>query len=223
LVYFFEKYMKFIWYEDNWCYYIWKPSWIPTTFWKEKSFLEYIFEEKDHIVIESLRKEFTQEDEYWLLNRLDNATTWLLYFAKNKVIKRIYKELQKEWRVNKFYVAEVYWDIRYRIKDNGNTINYPIAHHKYSKDRMVVVLSNTNWWKIEPRLHHVETKILEIFYDEVRQIATVMILIKKWIRHQIRSHLSSIWYPIVWDDIYWKKKDPEKWKLQLYSIWLRVK
>jgi 23S rRNA-/tRNA-specific pseudouridylate synthase len=30
------------------------------------------------------------------LNRLDNATTGLLYFAKNKDIKREYKELQKE-------------------------------------------------------------------------------------------------------------------------------
>jgi 23S rRNA-/tRNA-specific pseudouridylate synthase len=214
--------MKFVWYEDNWCYYIWKPAWFPTTFWKEKSFLEYIFEEKDHIVIQSLLKEFTQEDEYWLLNRLDNSTTGLLYFAKNKDIKKEYKELQKEWRVNKYYVAEVYWDIRYRIRDNWDVIEYPISHHKFSKDRMVVVLPNTDSRKIDTRLHRVKTKILECFYDEDRQITTLTITIQKWIRHQIRSHLSSIWYPIVWDEIYWKKKDPRKWDLQLFSIWLSV-
>ena len=214
--------MKFVWYEDNWCYYIWKPAWFPTTFWKEKSFLEYIFEEKDHIVIQSLLKEFAQEDEYWLLNRLDNATTGLLYFAKNKDIKREYKELQKEWRVNKYYIAEVYWDIRYRTRENGDTIEYPISHHKFSKDRMVVVLPNTDSRKIDTRLHRVKTKILECFYDEDRQTTTLIITIQKWIRHQIRSHLSSIWYPIVWDEIYWKKKDSRKWDLQLFSIWLSV-
>ena len=214
--------MKFVWYEDNWCYYIWKPAWFPTTFWKEKSFLEYIFEEKDHIVIQSLLKEFAQEDEYWLLNRLDNATTGLLYFAKNKDIKREYKELQKEWRVNKYYIAEVYWDIRYRTRENGDIIEYPISHHKFSKDRMVVVLPNTDSRKIDTRLHRVKTKILECFYDEDRQTTTLTITIQKWIRHQIRSHLSSIWYPIVWDEIYWKKKDPRKWDWQLFSIWLSV-
>ena len=181
-----------------------------------------MFEEKKHIVIQSLLKEFTQEDEYGLLNRLDNSTTGLLYFAKNKDIKKEYKELQKEWRVNKYYIAEVYWDIRYRIRDNWNVIEYPIAHHKFSKDRMVVVLPNTDSRKIDTRLHRVKTKILECFYDEDKQITTLTIIIQKWIRHQIRSHLSSIWYPIVWDEIYWKKKDPRKWNLQLFSIWLSV-
>jgi 23S rRNA-/tRNA-specific pseudouridylate synthase len=153
---------------------------------------------------------------------LDNSTTGLLYFAKNKDIKKEYKELQKEWRVNKYYIAEVYWDIRYRIRDNWNVIEYPIAHHKFSKDRMVVVLPNTDSRKIDTRLHRVKTKILECFYDEDKQITTLTIIIQKWIRHQIRSHLSSIWYPIVWDEIYWKKKDPRKWDLQLFSIWLSV-
>lgn len=214
--------MKFVWYEDNWCFYIWKPAWIPTTFWKEKSFLECIFEEKDHKVIQSLLNEFGAEDEYWLLNRLDTPTKGLLYFAKNKEIKKEYKELQKQWKVNKYYIAEVYWDIRYRIRENWNIIDYPIAHHKFSKDRMVVVLPNTDWRKIDNRLHRVKTKILESLYNDAEQTTTLMINIQKWIRHQIRSHLSSIWYPIVWDEIYWKKKDKKKWDLQLYSIGLTV-
>ena len=215
--------MKFIWYEDNWCYYVWKPSWIPSTFWKEKSFLEYMFEDKNNSVVRTLMNQFTKEEEYWLLNRLDNATTGLLYFAKNKNIKKEYKELQKEWRVKKYYVAEIYWDIRYWIKDNWDIIHFPIAHHKFSKDRMVVILTNEDYKKCEARLHRVETKILESFYNKDEQISTVIISIQKWIRHQIRSHLSSIGYPIVWDEIYWKKKDGRKWKLQLYSIWLCVK
>ena len=214
--------MKFVYYEDEWCYYIWKPAWIPSTFWKEKSFLELVIEERWNIVIDSLLKEFSKEEEYGLLNRLDNATTWLLYFAKNRNIKEQYKEKQKEWNIKKFYVLDVYWDIRYWIKDNWNEISYPIAHHKYSKDRMVVVKWNNEEWKIESRLHRVKTKILENYYNEDGQTTTLMVMIQKWIRHQIRSHFSAIWYPIVWDDIYWKKKDPQKWNLHLYSIWLSV-
>ena len=36
--------MKVTRYEDEFCYYVRKPWGIPTTFGKEKSFLEYLFE-----------------------------------------------------------------------------------------------------------------------------------------------------------------------------------
>ena len=214
--------MKFVWYEDDWCYYVWKPAWIPTTYWKEKSFLEYMLEEKDNTVVKTLIEQFTKDEEFWLLNRLDNATTGLLYFAKNRDIKKEYKILQKEWRVTKYYVAQVYWDIGYWVRDQWNKIKYAIAHHKFSKKRMVVILPNTDSRKIDSRLHRVETKILEYYYDKNEQIATLLISIQKWIRHQIRSHLSAIGYPIVWDEIYWKRKDCKKWNLQLFSVWLFV-
>jgi 23S rRNA-/tRNA-specific pseudouridylate synthase len=215
--------MKFIWYEDDFCFYVWKPAGYPSTFWKEKSFLEYIFEEKQHRVIEFLMNKFSKEDEYWLLNRLDNDTSWLLYFAKNRDVKKKYKEYQKEWRVNKFYVLDVYWDIRYWIKENGLEIIYPIAHHKFSKDRMVVLLTDKDYKKSDTRSHRVKTKILEFIRNEYEQTTTIVVSIQKWIRHQIRSHFSSIWYPIVWDSLYWKKKDLNKGNLHLYSVWLMVK
>jgi len=211
-------------YEDQYCYYVWKPAWIPSTFWKEKSFLEYIFESKKHQdFIESQKKEFTEEEEYGLLNRLDTLTTGLLYFAKNHKIKEEYKELQKQWRVNKIYLLKVYWDIRYRIEKNWRVIQYPIAHHKYQEDRMVVITTDDMLKKWDKRLHRVETKILKRERDEVEQITTVIVTIQKWIRHQIRSHFSAIWYPIVWDPLYWKKKDERRGFLELSSVGLIVK
>ena len=214
--------MKFVYYEDQYCYYIRKPAGIPSTFWKEKSFLELVFEEVDNEIIKKLKYNFSEEEEYGLLNRLDNATSGLLYFAKSKEIKEKYKDLQKKGCVNKYYILECYWDITYWTKENWNIINYPIVHHKFSKDRMVVVKKNKDLEKWKTRLHHVETKILEHCRDKDRQVSVVVVSIQKWIRHQIRSHFSSIGYPIVGDEIYWKKKDQEKWYLQLFSVGLLV-
>ena len=214
--------MNIVYYEDEYCFYVRKPAGIPTTYGKEKSFLEYLIDE-DHYIIKVLKSEFDQEEEYGLLNRLDNATSWLLYFAKTKKIKDEYKKLQQEGFVKKIYLLEVYWDIQYWIRENGRCIDYPIAHHKYEKDRMVVIKTEQDKEKWEPRLHHIKTEILESFWCEDRQTTILLVFIQKWIRHQIRSHFSSIGYPIVWDDIYWKKKDPQKWDLQLFSVGLLVK
>jgi 23S rRNA pseudouridine1911/1915/1917 synthase len=30
--------------------------------------------------------------------------------------------------------------------------------------------------------------------------------IETWRTHQIRVHLSSIWFPIIWDRVYWNEK-----------------
>jgi 23S rRNA-/tRNA-specific pseudouridylate synthase len=58
-----------------------------------------------------------------------------------------------------------------------------------------------------------------LYYDEEKNISTLQIIISKWVRHQIRAHLSSIWYPIVWEKLYIKKASPEK--LHLFSIWVK--
>jgi 23S rRNA-/tRNA-specific pseudouridylate synthase len=36
--------------------------------------------------------------------------------------------------------------------------------------------------------------------------------IKTWRTHQIRVHLSSIWFPIIWDKVYWNEKINEEVK-----------
>jgi 23S rRNA-/tRNA-specific pseudouridylate synthase len=50
---------------------------------------------------------FTKEQEYGLLNRLDNDTSGFLYFAKNNNIFSEFKTLQKQEKVNKIYYAKV--------------------------------------------------------------------------------------------------------------------
>ncbi len=213
----------FVRYQDTFCTYIRKPAGIPSTFGKEKSFLELIFEDADptlHTFVARQRSIFWEQEEFWLLNRLDNATSGLLYFAKSPAIKEDYKTLQKLGKLRKTYLLEVYGDLRYWTEKNGFLITFPLAHHKFEKERMVVITSDHLLKKCEPRLHQVQTKILEQEWNAARQTTTLLVEIQKWIRHQIRSHLSAIGYPIVWDELYWKKKDPKKGNLQLFSVGL---
>jgi 23S rRNA-/tRNA-specific pseudouridylate synthase len=49
---------------------------------------------------------------------------------------------------------------------------------------------------------------------------TLLVKISKWVRHQIRAHLSSVWFPIVWEKIY--IKTPSKEDLHLYSIGVKI-
>jgi len=213
--------MKITVYEDSFFYYFWKPHGIPSTFWKEKCFLDLLSESSDQYiksVLSYLDNMFGKEREYWLLNRLDNDTAWLLYFAKTPLVKEKYKKAQSEWRISKYYVADVYWN----FVQNGLKISYPIWHHKFSKDRMVVFLDMKQTGKIDKkRVHQVDTDVEKLYFDKSRNVTTLLVTISKWIRHQIRAHLSSIWFPIVWEKIYIKKAWSEK--LQLFSIWMKFK
>lgn len=219
--------MKFIRYEDAWCFYIWKPAWFPSTFWKEKSFLEFLFEQDESSsifsVLQKLKSSFSEQDERGLLNRLDTATSGLLYFAKSPKIKAEYKKLQAMAKVQKYYLLEVYGDLQYWTTKNGVVIDFPIAHHKDASQKMIVLDSEDKKIKADFRVHYVQTKILESERDQVKGTTTLIVTIQKWIRHQIRSHFSAIGYPIVGDDLYGKKKDPQKGNLQLFSIGIEVK
>ena len=221
-----SKLDSFVYYQDKDFYYFWKPAGLASSRWKSVSFLDLMCDEKNNESIKNIVKSqlsfFGKEKELWLLNRLDWPTTWLLYFAKNPRIYDRFRELQKEWKVDKFYVAEVYGNIQEWVKDNWNIINYPIMHHRYNDDRMVVISSEDDKKKWKWKLHEVETEICEVEYNEKDKLSTIVVKIHKWIRHQIRAHLSSIGYPICGDKIYCKSKNQSFDKLHLFSVGMRV-
>ena len=144
---------SFIYYQDKDFYYFRKPAGLASTRWKSVSFLDLMWDEKYNLAIENIvasqRVFFGKEMEFWLLNRLDWPTTGLLYFAKNPRVYSEFRQLQKEEMVDKFYVAEVYGNIQQWIEKNWNIITYPIMHHRFSDDRMVVLHSDAdkNKWK----------------------------------------------------------------------------
>ena len=221
-----SKIDSFVYYQDKNFYYFWKPAGLASTRWKSVSFLDLMCDENLNWdirdIVESQLEFFWKEKELWLLNRLDGPTTWLLYFAKNPKIYDRFRELQKEWKIDKFYVAEIYGNIQEWVKDNWNIINYPIMHHRYNDDRMVVISSEDDKKKWKWKLHEVETEICEIEYNEKDKLSTIVVKIHKWIRHQIRAHLSSIGHPICGDKIYCKSKNQSFDKLHLFSVGMRV-
>ena len=219
-----SKINSFVYYQDKNFYYFWKPADLASSRWKSVCFLDLMCDENLNgdirDIVESQMEFFWEEKELWLLNRLDWPTTWLLYFAKNPKIYNKFRELQKEWKIDKFYVAEVYGNIQNRVNENGNIINYSIMHHRYNDDRMVVIRWDWDSLKWKWNLHGVETEICEIDYDEKENLSTIVVKIHKWIRHQIRAHLSAIWYPICGDNLYCKSKNQAFDKLQLFSVWM---
>ena len=159
---------SFVYYQDKNFYYFWKPADLASTRWKSVSFLDLMCDEDWDIqdIVKSQMEFFWKEKELWLLNRLDWPTTWLLYFAKNLKVYDKFRKLQKEWKIDKYYVAVVYGNIQEWLDKNGDMINYPIMHHRYNDDRMVVIRWEEDKVKWKWNVHNVETEICEVEYDE---------------------------------------------------------
>jgi 23S rRNA-/tRNA-specific pseudouridylate synthase len=51
--------------------------------------------------------------------------------------------------------------------------------------------------------------------------SVLKINIKTWRTHQIRVHLSSIGFPIIWDKVYWNKTAKNK-KMLSFWIYFRI-
>lgn len=224
-----DKKEKIVRYEDNYFTYIWKPANIPTTFWKEKSFLEMLLESEDKKIQSFFQRQkefFWEEEEYGLLNRLDTPTSWLLTFAKTPLFAEQYKILQSENKIEKNYLAEVKWFFPHKEL----IIDYPIAHSKTSWVRMLVLNPDLSEKKLKilekkskKRKHYVKTFLELLYYDKEKDISVVKAIIHKGIRHQIRTHLASIGFPIMWDKIYGKKIEKEEKNLQLYCLGMEIK
>lgn len=182
---------------------------------KRKSlFLDYIQDlwitPAQEDVLNILTEIFTPEEEYWLLNRLDTPTSWLLYFAKSKKTYTNWKERQAQEKIEKWYLAQITQKVEPQI------ITTPLAHHSNGK-RMIVatedILSTRKKQKIKGKLLQVKTEIVETWKD------WLIVRIHKWQRHQIRAHLASLWAPIVGEKLY---SASEENTLQLFSLWCTI-
>jgi len=201
-------------FEDRYCYYFWKKHGIASTWGLWPCFLDSfdqdISDKKTQNVIKQLQS-LGKDNEYGLLNRLDTDTAWLLYFAKDIAYKKEWKTLQEEGKLVKYYLADVRGDISWQRQ----CIAYPIIHHPQSKDRMVCIQENVDTYK---SVQFCETRVEKLYYDPIKNYSCLLVMISKWVRHQIRCHLASIWCPIIGEKIYKKKKDKEY--LHLWSIWV---
>lgn len=189
-------------------YWVWKPHGLPTTWWKGGCFLEIcddIFSQDSWRIAQ--KKEFSKDQERWLINRLDNDTAWYVWFVKSNKMKQEYLQLQKWDRVIKTYIASLEWHLWSTVD-----VDVPLMHHRMKERMICATPDQVKYWVWS--LLFVQTHIVPVLYNKESNQTRVLVWIKKWARHQIRCHCSFLWHPIVWDVLYWNKSDC----LQLYSI-----
>lgn len=141
----------------------------------------------------------------WIVHRLDKDTSWLIMIAKNdKMMLYLQDIMKKREKIWKYYLAIVSWI----IKDKYFKIESLIWRHPTSKIKM------TTKNPINPKTAISFVKVLDYIDDKY---TLVEVKIETWRTHQIRVHLSSIWYPIIADKVYSNKKINEE---VLSKYWL---
>ncbi len=119
-----------------------------------------------------------------LLNRLDYQTEGILIAAKNEEFFQKYKELEKNLKIKKYYLAVTHGILKKKLFINNR-------------------LEAKNKKKVKV-LNHVDN----VYKTEVIPIATYTgfsianILIRRGARHQIRAHCSGAGYPLIGDILY---------------------
>ena len=207
---------------------MWKPNALPTTFGKELCFLDILLGqtkiwETDFAIphfllpyidlpdftlctlqphhIDDQRTVFGKDQELGLLNRLDNETSWFLYFAKTQEAFDQYRHLQAEGKIHKRYIAQ----IQGTPNESAFEIDMPIMHHKYKTDRMIFVRWPKDEAKGRSKIHHPSTIVKVLHTHKDTGISTLLVGIYKGVRHQIRVHLAGIGYPVIGDNLYGKE------------------
>lgn len=182
-------------YEDNDLIIVEKPQGIAVSKGKNLSLCDILFKKYPYLLnVKGYKKE-----EGGLLNRLDNETGGLVFFAKNNKAFCYYHEQMKNEKIIKKYIAIVDG----KMENNHGKIDYPIAHDKKNKKKMLAVTNITKKYRGKPQPATTYWKLLKI----VDNYSIVEATITKGKRHQIRVHFASIGHPIVGDKLYNKKKE----------------
>lgn len=134
----------------------------------------------------------------WIVHRLDKDTSGVIMIAKNdKMMLYLQEIMKKREKIGKYYLAIVDWV----ISEDYFKIESFIWRHPTDRIRM------TTKNPINPKIAISYVKKLQVI-DE--KYSLVEVKIETWRTHQIRVHLSSIWFPIIWDKVYWNKKTNEE-------------
>jgi len=141
----------------------------------------------------------------WIVHRLDKDTSWIIMIAKNdNMMKYLQEIIAKREKIWKYYIAIVSGI----IKDKEFKIESFIWRHPSDRTRMTI--KNP----LNPKIAISYVKVID-YIDE--KYSLIEVKIETWRTHQIRVHLSSIWYPIIADKVYWDKKINQE-ILQKYDL-----
>ena len=158
-----------------------------------------------------------------IVHRLDKDTTWLIMIAKSDIMMNYLADTIKNREVDKYYLAIVVW----KIKDTEIKIESYMWRDPNNRLKM------TTRNPVNPKLALTYATVLE-YIDNKYTLLKVKIETGR--THQIRVHLSSIWFPILWDKTYWNIRENKEnatryqlhrqalhaWKLDLKLYWKDV-
>lgn len=136
----------------------------------------------------------TFKPSFWY--RLDKDTSWVLIAAKNYEALQYINQIIRERAISKEYLTLVAWKFpKHLIIDKAIEKTY---NSKF--DRAQMQLNESDWLdsKTECRLEK------SFNHSLLWTISLVRVKLYSWRMHQIRIHLSSEGFPVLWDLIYWK-------------------
>ena len=159
----------------------------------------------------------------WIVHRLDKDTSGAIMIAKTDKMMNYLSETIRNRDINKYYLAVVFW----KIKTRNFKIESMIGRDPNNRLKMTV--KNP----VSPKNAITYGEVIE-FIDN--RFTLVKVRIETGRTHQIRVHLSALWYPIVWDKTYWnlrvnkemitrfllKRQALHAWKLDLKLYWKDV-
>jgi len=130
-----------------------------------------------------------------IVHRLDKDTSGIIMIAKtDDMMQQLQKMLHDRNGVEKYYLAIVVGI----FPQEKMTIDMPIGRHPTQKIKM------TTRFGLRPRNAVTHVEHIE-YIDE--KYTLVRVKIDTGRTHQIRVHLASIGFPIVWDSVYGKKEE----------------
>ena len=128
-----------------------------------------------------------------IVHRLDKDTSGIILIAKNDAMMAYLSEVIKGREIEKNYFAIVSGI----FKEKSLRIETEIWRHRIDRKKM------TTKNPINPKNAISEVEVLDYLWEKY---TLLKVKILTWRTHQIRVHLSSIWFPIIWDKVYWNEK-----------------
>ena len=158
-----------------------------------------------------------------IVHRLDKDTSWLIMIAKSDIMMNYLADTIKNREVDKYYLAIVVG----QIKDREIKIESYMWRDPNNRLKM------TTLNPVNPKLALTYATVLEYIDNKY---TLLKVKIETWRTHQIRVHLASIGYPILWDKTYWNVRVNKEiatmyqlhrqalhaWKLDLKLYWKDV-
>lgn len=125
-----------------------------------------------------------------LITRLDKNTTGICIFAKHKYIQELFIRKQNFIDLSKEYLALVY---------GTNILDHEIITKNITRDKNSIILRKTC---SDNEGHFAKTEYYTISRNYEKNYSIIKVLLHTGRTHQIRVHMSSIFHPLLGDDLY---------------------